>query len=141
MSHRAAYGQNQSVENKCSTAKEIACYSSRKERTWCRQKGGKAQNIRNQQPKEIEMIDGAKSDNAKCGNAENRNGNNGGPIAKGVHVRLLGEDGNPFSIMGRVAMALRKAGRGDLVEPFFREATSGNYVNLIAVCMKYCECD
>ena len=80
------------------------------------------------------MTDNTTSDNSN-------NGNSAEPIAKGVHVRLVGEDGNAFSIMGRVRKALRRAGREDLVEPFTKEATSGNYANLLATCMKYCECD
>ena len=83
------------------------------------------------------MTDDKTSDNRNTGSA----GNSAEPIAKGVHVRLVGEDGNAFSIMGRVIKALRRAGRGDLVEPFMKEATSGNYTNLLATCLKYCECD
>ena len=66
---------------------------------------------------------------------------NGEPLAKGVHVRLVGEDGNAFAILGRVRQALRRGGRGDLVEPFTKEATSGDYTHLLATCLRYCECD
>ena len=83
------------------------------------------------------MTDDKTSDNRNTGSA----GNTAEPIAKGVHVRLVGEDGNCFSIMGRVIKALRRAGREDLVKPFLEEATSGNYIHLLATCLKYCECD
>ncbi len=71
-------------------------------------------------------------------NEENRNDE---PLAKGIHVKLVGEDGNAFSILARVRRALREGGREDLIEDFTKEATSGNYMHLLATCMRYCECD
>lgn len=50
-----------------------------------------------------------------------------------VYVPLVGQDGNAFSIMGRVAAALRKAGHGDAVAAYQAEAMSGDYDNLLRV--------
>ena len=53
-----------------------------------------------------------------------------------VHVKLVGEDGNAFAIMGRVMRALRKAGHGDAVKAYTDAATSGDYNNLLRVTME-----
>lgn len=58
-----------------------------------------------------------------------------------VHIRLVGEDGNAFSILGRVARALRRAGHGDVVEEFHAEATSGDYDHLLATTLMWVSCD
>lgn len=50
-----------------------------------------------------------------------------------VHVELVGQDGNAFSIMGRVSAALKKAGHADAVKPYMDEAMSGDYNNLLRV--------
>jgi len=53
-------------------------------------------------------------------------------------VRLVGEDGNAFAIMGRVTRALRKAGyASDDVSEYRREAMSGDYNNLLSVTMRW----
>ena len=57
----------------------------------------------------------------------------------GIRLKLCGEDGNAFAIIGRARRALRSAGRTDLVEQFTRECTSGDYDNLLAVCARYFE--
>lgn len=54
-----------------------------------------------------------------------------------IHLKLTGEDGNAFFILGRARQALRRARRSDLWEQFNKEATSGDYQNLLATCMKY----
>ena len=54
-----------------------------------------------------------------------------------VKVKLVGEDGNAFSIIGRVRRELRRAGRADLVEEFTKEATSGDYNKVLQTAMKY----
>ena len=36
----------------------------------------------------------------------------------GAKVKLIGEDGNAFAILARVERALKKAGRGDLVQEY-----------------------
>ena len=50
-----------------------------------------------------------------------------------VHVKLVGEDGNAFSIMGRVSAALKRAGHADAVKEYMDEAMSGDYVHLLRV--------
>lgn len=52
-------------------------------------------------------------------------------------VKLVGEDGNAFAIIGRVSAALRHAGLEEQVAEFQTEAMSGDYNNLLRVCMKY----
>ena len=50
---------------------------------------------------------------------------------------LIGVDGNAFSIMGYTANALKRAGLRDKVDEMHKEATAGDYNNLITVCDKY----
>lgn len=58
-------------------------------------------------------------------------------------VRLVGEDGNAYSIMGRTTAALRRALSAESVDPapiidaYRREAMSGDYDNLLATTMRY----
>lgn len=55
-----------------------------------------------------------------------------------VEVQLVGEDGNAFAILGRVSRALRKGGATAAeVDEFMTEATSGDYDNLLATCMRW----
>jgi hypothetical protein len=56
-----------------------------------------------------------------------------------VKVKLVGEDGNAFAILGAVSKALKRAGHKDLVDEFMAEATSGDYNHLLATCMDYVE--
>jgi hypothetical protein len=59
------------------------------------------------------------------------------PDAKPI-VKLIGEDGNAFAIMGRVIKALRRAGADkEYMDQYTNEATSGDYDNLLATTMKY----
>ena len=58
-----------------------------------------------------------------------------------LKLKLVGEDGNAFSIMGRARQTLRRGGRADLIGAFTKECTSGDYSNLLATCMKYFDCD
>ena len=53
-----------------------------------------------------------------------------------IEVQLSGEDGNAFSIMGRVMKAMRRAGISkDEIDKYKAEATSGDYDNLLQVTM------
>ena len=53
-------------------------------------------------------------------------------------VKLIGEDGNAFAIMGTVAKALKKAGFSqEHIAKYYEESSSGAYDNLIRVAMKY----
>jgi hypothetical protein len=55
-----------------------------------------------------------------------------------VPVQLTGEDGNAFMIIGLVQHALREAGVSDEeVSRFHADATSGDYENLLAICMTW----
>ena len=50
---------------------------------------------------------------------------------------LVGQNGNAYALMGYTANVLKKEGLEDLKAAMFKEATSGDYYNLIAVCDKY----
>ena len=53
-------------------------------------------------------------------------------------VKLIGEDGNAFAILGRVERALKKAGYSrDETDEYLEEATSGSYEHLLSVTMKW----
>ncbi len=58
----------------------------------------------------------------------------------GVRVRLIGEDGNAFMVLGKVRAALRRAGYGqEFIKAFTDEATSGDYNHLLATVMQVVE--
>ena len=50
---------------------------------------------------------------------------------------LVGINGNAFAIMGYTKKALKNEGLADKVDEMFKRATSGNYDNLITVCLEY----
>jgi hypothetical protein len=55
-----------------------------------------------------------------------------------VHVKLSGEDGNAFAILGRVTRAMRQAGISPAeIKAFQTAATSGNYDHLLQMVMRY----
>lgn len=55
-----------------------------------------------------------------------------------ITVKLTGEDGNAFNILGRVDTALRRGGASKEVrDQFFQEATSGDYDHLLGVAMQW----
>lgn len=55
-----------------------------------------------------------------------------------VKVRLVGEDGNAWVILGRCRAAMRKAGYPQaFIDTFVTEATAGNYDDLLATVMRY----
>ncbi len=54
-------------------------------------------------------------------------------------VQLTGEDGNAFSILGRVRHAIRESNHPELEDAFWHEATSGDYDHLLQTCMRYVE--
>jgi len=57
-------------------------------------------------------------------------------------VKLVGEDGNAFSIMGRVRTALKKAEwTEEEITEFMDDMMSGDYDNLICVVSQTCEVD
>ncbi len=53
-------------------------------------------------------------------------------------VKLVGHNGNAFSIMGRVKKALKLAGADkEYADKYLKEATSGGYDHLLAVSWEY----
>jgi hypothetical protein len=61
------------------------------------------------------------------------------PTEKPV-VRLLGEDGNAFAILGAVRKAMKRAGADkEYIEQYTNQATAGNYDHLLQVTMQYVE--
>jgi hypothetical protein len=60
-----------------------------------------------------------------------------GPLTKPT-VKLVGEDGNAFSIMGRVKKALMQAGADkEYVDKYLKESTVADYSYLLAVSLEY----
>jgi hypothetical protein len=53
-------------------------------------------------------------------------------------VKLIGQDGNAFSVMGNVKRALKRFGADqEYINQYLEEATSGDYNHLLTVSMKY----
>ena len=53
-------------------------------------------------------------------------------------LKLSGEDGNAFFILGRAEQALRRAGFSqERRDQFQEEATSGDYDHLLQTCMRW----
>ncbi|MCK9597643.1 MAG: hypothetical protein M0R06_01305 [Sphaerochaeta sp.] len=62
------------------------------------------------------------------------------PKYPNVKVKLSGEDGNAFAILGRVTGAMKRAGIDKAERDLFmEEAMAGDYDNLLQVCMKWVE--
>jgi hypothetical protein len=61
-----------------------------------------------------------------------------GPRYPDVKVRLTGEDGNAYAIMGAVQRALRSAGVSrEEVEEYVAESTAGDYDHLLRTAMRW----
>ena len=56
-----------------------------------------------------------------------------------IKVKLVGEDGNAFAILGVVKTALIKGGFPELADQYIKEATAKDYSNLLCVVMEYVE--
>ena len=57
-----------------------------------------------------------------------------------ISVKLIGENGNAFAILGRVRAALRSGGvAAPEVTAFLSEATSGDYNHLLQTVVKWLE--
>ncbi len=55
-----------------------------------------------------------------------------------IRVKLVGENGNAFFLVGKVKWALQLAGvPKEEIDKFLSEATSGDYNNVIFTCMKW----
>jgi hypothetical protein len=62
------------------------------------------------------------------------------PLHPEVTVHLTGQDGNAFSILGRVQRALRQAGVSEgEITAFVDEACSGEYDHLLRTVMRWVE--
>jgi hypothetical protein len=57
-----------------------------------------------------------------------------------VKVKLTGNDGNAFAIMGAVAKGLRKAGANEVeIKEYQKESMSGDYNHLLRTAMEWVE--
>ena len=55
-----------------------------------------------------------------------------------IIVQLIGFDGNAFFILGKCLREMKRAGLSkEVQDEFMKEATSGNYDNLLATCMNW----
>jgi len=55
-----------------------------------------------------------------------------------IKVKLVGTDGNAFSILGLVSRAMKQANvPKEERDIFMKEAMNGNYDHLLQTCMKY----
>lgn len=53
-------------------------------------------------------------------------------------VKLIGEDGNAYAILGRVVKAMKSAGLSkEVQDAYFAEATSGDYDHLLQTTLKW----
>ena len=59
-----------------------------------------------------------------------------------INVKLTDKKEDPAFILGRVKKALRKAGASEKeVAEFRKEATSGNFRDLLTTCTKWVHCE
>jgi hypothetical protein len=57
-----------------------------------------------------------------------------------ITVKLVGEDGNSFAILGAVIAAMRRAGVAqDEIDAYRAEATTGDYNYLLQITMRWVE--
>ena len=55
-----------------------------------------------------------------------------------VEVELIGQDGNAFSILGKVSKALQRAGvSADIRDEYMAQATAGDYDHLLRTTMQW----
>jgi hypothetical protein len=60
------------------------------------------------------------------------------PKYPNLTVKLVGEDGNAFAILGRCRRAMRGAGIDeDEIDAFLAEATTGDYDHLLATAVRW----
>ena len=60
------------------------------------------------------------------------------PLTDAV-VKLTGQDGNAFNLLGLVRKAILTSNQPELADAFMSEATSGDYDHLLRTCMRYVE--
>ena len=63
------------------------------------------------------------------------------PKDPNINIELVGEDGNAYSIIGRCTLALKRNGLSDEVEAFRKEATSGDYDNVLRTVLAWFSVD
>ena len=56
-----------------------------------------------------------------------------------IKVRIIGGDGNVFCLLGICRRALGRAGKIELWDEFYKEATSGDYNHALATIVDYFE--
>lgn len=55
-------------------------------------------------------------------------------------VKLVGEDGDAYSIFGRTSATMKRVGwTREQISAFTKEATSGDYNNLLRTVLRYCD--
>ena len=55
-----------------------------------------------------------------------------------IEVKLVGQDGNAYAIIGAVIAAMKEADLSkEQIEEFLTEAMAGDYDHLLQTCMKY----
>ena len=57
----------------------------------------------------------------------------------GITVKIIGADGNVFNLLGICRRALIRAGKYELWNEFYKEATSGDYNHALATIADYFE--
>ncbi len=65
-----------------------------------------------------------------------------GPKYPHVHVKMVGEDGNAFAIMGRVTVAMRRGGVDQNgIKEYRDQSTSGDYDHLLQTVFEWVTVD
>jgi len=83
-----------------------------------------------------DMFDQDKDGNASRKDVRMEKTNSG--TVTGVKVKLIGDDGNAFAIIGKVKNTMRRSGVSkEIIDEYVKEAMSGDYDNLLTVTMKY----
>jgi hypothetical protein len=60
------------------------------------------------------------------------------PIYPNITVKLIGQNGNAFNLLGIMSKAMRKNGvPKEEIDKFTKEATAGDYDHLLGTCMKW----
>ena len=60
----------------------------------------------------------------------------------GIKVPIIGTNGNVFNLLGICKKALQRAGKIELWDEFYKEATSGDYYQVLNTISEYFEiCD
>ena len=64
------------------------------------------------------------------------------PKYPNINVKLTGEDGTAFMIIGRIRQAMRRNGVSqEEIQNFTTEAQSGDYTNVLVTAMRWVEVD